>query len=218
MATQAKGYLATDAQVASLAREYVTSANGAEQARGTYLRILVAHSLRELHKGTHKRYSAAESLGAVETAHAHLYAIVVEATMTPDVVPDPDASDIERKRRTKERNRRTTFARTSKAALTGFVKAGGRLSTLTPEEVNRDTLTQFARAAREGPASLPDRVRSTVERLETLVKQLAEQDIEAAREAVDALRIELQAIVTPPKRMRGSRKVGEMTLHASPEG
>lgn len=211
---QSKGYLATDAQVAALAKDYVTNADGAERARGTYLRILTAHSLRELQKSPHKRHSTAEALGAVEAAHAHLYAVVMEATTTPDVAPDPDASDVERKRRTQERNRRTTFARTSKSALVGFIKAGGRLVTLTPEEVNRDTLTRFARAAREGPAALPDRVKSTVERLETLLRQLAAEDADAAREVVDGLSVELKSIVSPPRRMTGSRKVGNITLHA----
>lgn len=209
-----KAYLATDAQVASLAKQYVTNADGAEQARGTYLRILVAHSLRELQKGAHKRHTAAESLGAVEAAHAHLYGVVVEAVLTPDVAPNPEASKEERARRTLERNRRTTFARSSKADLTGFVKAGGRLSTLTPESVTRDALRRVVRAAREGPAALPDRVKATVERLEGLVKQLAQEDLEAAREIVDGLKMELRAIVTPPKRMRGTRKVGDITLHA----
>lgn len=215
MATaQHKGYLATDAQVAALAREYVTSANGAEQARGTYLRYLTAHSLRELQKSQHKRHSTAEALGAVEAAHAHLYGVVVESTLTPDVVPDPQHSKEERNRRTLERNRRTTFARTSKAALVGFIKAGGRLASLTAEEVNRDTLTRFARAAREGPASLPDRARTTGERLLAVVRALMAEDPEAARTLVDGLSVELQSILTPPKRMTGSRKVGNITLHA----
>src|SRR4051812_10352391 len=117
MAPQSKGYLATDAQVAALARDYATSRSGADRAQQTFLSILTAHSLRELAKGSHKRHTTAEALGAVETAHAHLYAIVVEATLTPDVAPDPDASDEERRRRTQERNRRTTFARSSKSDL-----------------------------------------------------------------------------------------------------
>lgn len=209
-----RAYLATDAQVAILAKQYVTSADGAEQARGTYLKYLVAHALRELQKSPHKRHTAAESLGAVETVHAHLYGVVVEATITPDIAPDPEATPEERNRRTQERNRRTTFARTSKSALVAFIKAGGRLLTLTPESVTRDALTRFARAAREGPAALPDRVRTTVERLEALVKQLAAEDPAAAREVVEGLSVELQAIVTPPTRMRGTRKVGNITLHA----
>jgi hypothetical protein len=209
-----KGYLATDEQVAALAKEYVASATSAENARGTYLRILLAHALRELHKGSHKRHTAAEALGAIETAHSHLYTVVTEATLTPDVTPDPDASDVERRRRTQERNRRTNFARSSKSDLTNFVKAGGRLVTLTPETVSRDELRRFARAAREGPKALPDRVASAVERLETLVRQLMEQDPDGAREVVEGLQLELQTIVTPPKRMAGKRKVGNITLHA----
>lgn len=239
-----KGYLASDEQVASLAKEYVTSATGAETARGTYLRILLAHSLRELHRGSHKRHTAAEALGAVETAHAHLYAVVVEATLTPDVTPDPNLSDEERRRRTQERNRRTNFARSSKSEIAGFIKAGGRLVTLTPETITRDTLRQFSRAAREGPKSLPERVTAAVDRLASLseqlmeedpkttakaapktiahigevlavfVQRLADQDADAARGAVTDLQVELQAIVSPPRRMTGKRKVGGLTLHA----
>lgn len=212
MAKQA--FLATDAQVAALARDYVTSADGTARASGTYLQYLLAHTLRELHKNPHKRYTMADAQGALAAAHAHLYAVVVEATVTPDVAPDPDVSKDERDRRTKERNRRTVFARTSKADITAFIKAGGRLATLDPATVTRDMLRKFASAAREGPAALPDRVRSTADRLEALVKQLVEEDREAAAQIVESLSVELHAIVTPPKLMRGSRKVGNITLHA----
>lgn len=214
MPIRTKGYLATDAQVASLAKDYVTHADGSEQARGTYLRILVAHAQRELSKSDHKRHSAAESLGAIETAHAHLYGVVLEAITTPDIALVSDASDVERKRRAQERNRRSTFARSSKSALAGFVKAGGRLASLIPDDVTRDQLTKFTREAREGPVALPDRVETTAKRLETLVKQLMAEDPDAAKTAVEALSWDLQAIVTPPKQMRGTRKVGEMTLRA----
>lgn len=243
MATNPKGYLATDAQVATLAKEYVTNATGAENARGTYLRILLAHSLRELHKSPHKRHTSAEALGAIESAHAHLYAVVVEATLTPDVAPEPKLSDEERRRRTQERNRRTNFARSSKSEIAAFIKAGGRLASLSPETITRDALRQFSRAAREGPKSLPDRITAAVERLTGLTEQLLEepktaakaapkivsaigsalaefiqqwneQDADAAREAVTDLEADLTAIVAPPKRMTGRRKVGGLTLHA----
>lgn len=209
-----QNFLATDAQVATLAREYVQSADGTARASGTYLQYLLAHTQAELAKSPHKRHTQADSVGALAAAHARLYAVVVEATVTPDVVADPDATKDERDRRTKERNRRTVFARTSKADLTAFIKAGGRLATLTPATVTRDELRRFARAARAGPATLPDRVTAAAERLQTLVRQLAEEDAAAAREAVDELSTELSAIVTPPKQMRGTRKVGNITLHA----
>lgn len=207
-------YLATDAQVASLARDYVQSATGAENARGTFLRILVAHSLREFSRSQMKRHTQAEQLACVETAHAHLYQVVLEAVTTPEIQADAEVDVDERRRRTLERNRRTTFARTSKSALAGYVKAGGKLASLDPSTVTRDTLTQFVRSAREGPASAPERFDAAKTRLEKALRDLLEQDPVAAREAFDTLQHELQAIVTPPKRMTGTRKVGGITLHA----
>lgn len=214
MATKQNPYLRNDTQVAQLAREFVQNATAVDNVRGTYLRILVAHALQELSRSQLKRYSTATALASVETVHAHLYAVVLEAVTTDDVRAEPGLEAGERRRRTAERNRRTTFARSSKSELANFVKAGGRLDQLTPETVTRDTLRDVIRAARAGPASVPERFTTLADRLETTLRSYVEQDAEAAREALDDLRHRLQAVVTPPKRMTGTRKVKDLTLHA----
>lgn len=208
-------YLATDAQVATLTREHVQNAQGAATGQETFLRILLAHSLRELSKGQHKRHSAAEALASVETAYAHLYAIVLEAVTTPDLTADnPDLDKAEKRRRAQERNRRSGFARSSKSELATFVKLGGRLVTLEPATVTRDILRAFIKSARAGPASAPERVEAAATRLENVLRELAAEDLSAAKDALDDLRHRLQAVVTPPKRMTGTRRVGDITLRA----
>lgn len=207
-------YLATDAQVASLAKDYVQNASGVESARGTYLKIHLAHALQEIAKGTAKRHTAAETLAAVETTHARLYAVVLEAVTTPDIAKAEDLSPEESRRRAQERNRRSAFARSSRSELANFIKLGGRLLTLTPETVTRDALRQFIRTARAGPASIHDRLEAAVKRTETILREMTEEDADAARNALDDLQHRLQAVVTPPKRMTGRRKVGNITLTA----
>lgn len=214
MATKQNQYLRNDTQVAALAREFVQNATAVDNVRGTYLRILVAHALQELSKSQLKRYSTATALASVETVHTHLYAVVLEAVTTDDVRAEPGLDAGERRRRTSERNRRTTFARSSKSELANFVKAGGRLDQLTPETVTRDALRDVIRAARAGPASVPERFEHYADRVETALRSFMEQDADAAREAAESLRHRLAVLIKPPKRMTGTRRVGDMTLHA----
>lgn len=210
---QKTGFIANDATLKTLAKDYVTGTDAADAVKGVYLKVLVAHSKREAETLAHKRLTQSDALGAVSAAHALMYTIILDAVVTPDVAPDDSVDKDERTRRTTERNRRTTFARTAKATLLGYIKAGGRLAALDPASTTKEQLRSFARAAREGPKGVADQIAAAEGRLEKLVALLKEEDAGAAQEAVQSLAMKLQAIVTPPKRI-GSRKMKNITLHA----
>jgi len=207
------GFIATDAVLKSLARDYVAGANAAEDVKGTYLRVLVAHSQRETASLARKRVTQADALGAVAAAHGAMYAVILDAVTTPEIAADDSLPAEERQQRARERNRRTTFARTAKSTLTSFIKAGGRLVALEPATVSKEQLRSYSSVAREGPQTVADQVAATESRLEKLIAALKAENPEAAQEAVQSLQMKLQAIVTPPKRM-GSRKLKDMTLTA----
>lgn len=209
------GYIASDATLKTLAQNYVSGSDAADEVRGVYLKVLVAHSLREAQNLSNKRITQADAQGAVAAAHALLYAIILDAVTTPDVAADDGVDKDERRRRSKERNRRTTFARTAKSTLLGFVKAGGRLATLEPATVTKEQLRTFAQQARQGPKAVVDQIKAARSRLEKLLATLKETDPEAAQEEVDTTGTTLQAIVTPPKPMRGTRRLKDVTLRAA---
>lgn len=209
------GYIASDATLKTLAQQYVTGADAADEVRGVYLKVLVAHALREAQNLSHKRITMPDAIGAVTAAHSLLYAVILDAVTTADVAADDSLDKDERSRRARERNRRTTFARTAKSTLLSFVKAGGRLVTLDPASVTKEFLRTFTQQARQGPKTLPDQIKAARARLGKLVAALKEQDADAAQEEVDTTSTTLQAVVTPPKQMRGTRRLKDVTLQAA---
>lgn len=202
------GYLVTDAALAALARDYMDGITRADTVRGSYLRVLVAHSKRALR-------SVKDALEAVEQTHLHLYGVITNAVTTPDIEPAEGLIAEERDRRTRERNRRTNFARTAKSTLVSWIRAGGELKTLNPKEVTKDKLQELYAQARP-----PDR-KSTWERLETrvedLLKKLVEDDLDEAQALVNSLQAKINAVIAPeagrkPVASR-KKKVGELVLH-----
>lgn len=208
------GYIVTDAVLTALAREYASGVEQAEGVRGTYLRILVAHSKRELETRGVKRATADAAKAAVQAAHDQLYPVVLKAITTPDIAPDDDASAEETRRRTRERNRRSTFARTSKTTLIRWIEAGGRLVSLNPAEVTKEGLQALYAGARAGPGTPAQRVERLRTTMEKQIRDLLEEDADAARELVEDVVMKLQAIITPPKPLtRSRRRAGELVLH-----
>jgi hypothetical protein len=216
------GYIVSDATLVQLTKEFGEGIDKADGVRGNFLKILVAHSKRALGKWNVKRATTEKALEAVDEAYGHLYAVVLEAITTPDLQPDPDVSQEERTRRAYERNRRSTFARSAKSTLVAWINAGGRLATLNPAEVTKEELrSAYAGEGTSASArTLESRIASTASRLEAFVKELAEDDLEEAREAVEELIGRLQALVepeAPPGKHRPltarKKRIGELTLH-----
>lgn len=216
------GYIVSDATLVTLTKDFVDGIDKADSVRGNFLKILVAHSKRALGKWNVKRATAEKALEAVEEAYGHLYAVVLEAITTPDLLPDPDISQEDRSKRAYERNRRSTFARSAKSTLVAWINAGGRLATLNPADVTKEELRRLyaGEGAGEGARTLEGRIAATATRLEAFVKELADEDIEEAREKVEELIGRLQALIEPaappgkhkPLTSR-KKRVGELTLH-----
>jgi len=217
------GYLVTEAALAALAKDYASGVEQTEGVRGTYLRILVAHSKRELETAGVKRATTDAALAAVQRAHEALYTIVLAAITTPDIAPDDEADADETRRRTKERNRRSTFARTSKTTLVRAIEAGERLAALDPATVTKEMLQARYAQVRAGPGTATERIARLRASLERLVRELAEEDKDAAQAAVRETQKGLRAALKPapaePEQpavrplTRKRKQVGELTLH-----
>lgn len=222
------GYIASKPALLALAKRYAEGIDQTEGVRGTYLRILVAHSKRELETQGVKRATTDIALGAVQAAHDQLYPIVLQAITTEDITPDEEADAEETRRRTRERNRRSTFARTSKTTLTRAIQAGERLAALDPATVTKEMLQARYAQVRAGPGSTVERITRVETTLETLIKELAQEDAEAAAVRVADIQKRLRAAVkhpepaqpeatasqAPRQLIRGRKKVGELTLTA----
>lgn len=222
------GYLATEATLTALARRYAEGVDVAEETRGTYLRVLVAHSKRELEAQGSRRVTVEIALAAVQAAHDVLYPIVLKAITTADIAPDEDADAEETRRRTRERNRRSTFARTSKTTLVRAIEGGARLAAMDPKTITKEELmTRFGKV-RAGPGTHLERIGRLSTTLESEVRELAQADPDAAAKAVQELQKALRAVLKqpgepeqppmeaqPPRPLiRGRKKVGELTLTA----
>jgi hypothetical protein len=200
------GYIVNEAALSDLARRYADGIAATEGVRTTYLQILVAHSKQEV---SGKRSTARQEQEAVENTHGKLYGIILDAITTKDLVADDALPKDEQKRRSRERNRRTVFARTSKSTLKRWLEAGGKLSSLDPATVTKEALRVQAT-----PDTKPDEVIARAEQImERALRVLVIQDQEAAQEVVNDIQARLQEIVTPPKPLtRTRRQVGSMTL------
>lgn len=214
IAPEKTGFLVTDLVLAAMARDYVASADRVGRLRGSYLSVLVAHSKRELKA---RKYTQEQAVEAIEKVHAHFYEVILGAVVTPEIEITEELSKEESLLRSRERTRRATFARTAKSTLLSAIKAGARLSSLDPAKVTKASLQAVYAQAREGPKTFEEKVARVENRLEELVKQLAEEDRDAAEQLVEELQVRLEAIFQEPKKavqMKGKRKVGELTLHA----
>lgn len=217
-APEKTGFILSDAALAGLVRDYAASVERTDRVRGTYLSVLVAHSKREL--GSVRRATTEQAVAAVEKVNDHFYPIILEAVITPDIVITDDISEDEKVRRSKERTRRATFARTAKSTLLSAIKSGARLVTMDPAKVTKASLQQYyAQQPRGGPAPTPaERVQRTEERagqlieqladvdlgtaasfvegrLEALIEQVAEEDVAAAQRFVEELQDRLEAVL-----------------------
>lgn len=132
-------YLLNEKEIEALAAERASSGVLLENVDSTYLRALVACVQREL-KGRHGRLGSEPQLTALETIAAPFYAAVLRGVTTPDIVLTADMEPDEVTRRSRERNRRGTFARTAKSTLASWVKVGGDLRKLKPDRVTKHEL------------------------------------------------------------------------------
>lgn len=218
------GWIASDAILTSLAKDYVEGRDQSISVAGSYVKILTAHTQRELEKQGVKRATKEKALAAIETVHAHAYAVILAAVTTPDLKHSEDLPDKEQTRRALERNRRSNFARSAKSTLVAYVEAGGSMSALKPSDVTKELLRSQYQP--KNPPTPQERAERAVVRIEALLTALAAEDMDAAEELAEMIRTRVAAVVATqaahapkkaPRRLvpKGkSVKRGDLTLTA----
>lgn len=141
MATlESKGYIATETDIAALARSIITGSLQSESGRRDYLKVLLASTIDVLGAKPRLRQGRASKLDesevlkqteALEATHTRFYAIIVRETAS--VIPAG-------KDKSGELNRRTAYARVAASRLRAYAKSGGDLTILAPARVTRETI------------------------------------------------------------------------------
>lgn len=149
--TRAK-YRVQPEQLTALAREHYDHSTGVTDLQGTYLRVLVAAVKATTGAGDGKK----EVLETIDSIHAEYMPHLEAGVLTPDIMPDERRPKEEQERRTREKHRRPTFARSSKSELRSYVNLGGDLKDLEPGTVTRGTLREFIKSQRNPGIELPE--------------------------------------------------------------
>lgn len=181
-------YVATEAQVEDLTVAQWQAASGLEIHNATYLRVTLAQAQAKTGTKARGRHSKDAQLAVLVAVNAIFYAAVLRGLVKADpaIAQDDALEPPEKSRRALERNRRSTFARTSYRELVGFVERGGDLRTLDVETVSKASLRAFGKA----PES-EDRTERTLERAQgailRAINRLARGDPAEALERLDAV-------------------------------
>jgi hypothetical protein len=205
-------YVATEAQVESLAREQYSAASQMAVANSTYLRVLIAGCQAELGQRRRGPVRADAQMEVLEKVHARFYAAVIRGVTTDDVAQDDSLDRTERGRRQLERNRRSGFARSAATTLRNYVRSGGDLRALEVDSVSKGDLQKFV-AAHEAPGA--DKFGLRIQRAEksilNAIKQQARGDPEKAVATLEALleRLQLALEQLEPDKTLVSRPPGE---------
>lgn len=189
-------FKASDEQIETLARLNLHNIQGLDNVRGAYLKSLVAGVQTTAKPASRKR--PAEVATALDTVHDRFYAAVTRGVVTPDIFDDDGLEQEEKTRRSLERNRRTTFARTAKNAVANYIKAGGDVFALDPVTVTKNELNTFVLAMRAKSAApnLEHRATLAVDRLEEIARELADDDKDAAVQAVQEVMARMANFLT----------------------
>lgn len=183
-------FKAEPAQVEQLAHELYASQGAARNADGTYLKVLVAACQASLGKAPRRKATDVPGqLAVLEKVNETFYAAVLRGVTTPDVQPDPSFDKAESTRRSLERNRRSTFARSAKSTLAAFVGAGGDMRKLDVVLTTKALLRGFVDQGRDTEL----RHNLTIERAErAILAVLEEEEPDAARDRLETLIERLQ--------------------------
>jgi hypothetical protein len=186
-------YVATEAQVESLAREQYTAASQVAVANSTYLRVLIAGCQAELGQRRRGPVRVDAQLELLEKVHARFYAAVMRGVTTEDIAQDESLDRTERGRRQLERNRRSGFARSAATTLRNYVRAGGDLRALEVDSVSKSDLQKFV-ASQESPDTdkFGQRIARGEKTILNAIKQQARASPDKAVENLEALLERLQ--------------------------
>jgi hypothetical protein len=173
-------WLLSDSEISKLAAGYVEAGEKAATVRGSYLKALVAHVQAALKKKGPKP----TDLALVETTSKRLYDVVLAAVSTPNSTP-------------LERNSRSAFARSAKATLVLYVKAGGSIRELDPATVTKQALREASEGVQSVANTPQTKVNRSIKRLLSVVRGLpAARAISVLNAAVGTLTEALEALTS----------------------
>lgn len=183
-------YIATEADVTEVTRQYLEATTNAEAGRQTYLRMLAATSIKELGSvpkrsiaGRPRRLSQeeqAQQLAAIATVHERFYNAVLQ-------VVEESLHSVPAKERAIEKNRRSNFARTALYALRLYVRAGKDLTALDLKKLSKSALAVVVPQRPPTARRLKGRVDRASKVFVTALLALSEADKDTARAELDSL-------------------------------
>lgn len=184
--------LMTEREIESLAAERVRQAGDVAKSDGTYLSALIVAVQSKLGAKRGKRPATDAQLAALDETHGVYYAAVLRGVTTPDIAIEAHVEHGEAMRRTRERSRRATFARSAKSTLATWCKAGGDLRALDADKVSKTELRTSAQAADEPEGSAEQRsLRRATERIAKVIAQTARGSPANARAWLEGIIAEL---------------------------
>lgn len=222
-------YVANDQQIRTLAQAYCDAQERASQVNGTFLRVLIAGT--QIAMGTQPRLRASrdklpdfdvtEDLRTLNKVHLHYYEVILDAIVTDDIRDNPKLRQAEKSRRAMERNRRTNFARTAKATLVAYVRAGGNVRSLVVPTVTKASLRAFAEQARSKEVAKQEpkeRVQTFVDRIMTRVEALRKDDEAIAADVAQLLILQLTDVAKCEKFTKSPKKAADEGIPLELEG
>lgn len=225
---EARGYVATDADVEAITRTHLSAVLMVGSSKVTYLRALVATAQAELGLEPRAKPGKAKTLdktavvaqvAAARKVHERFLEIVTR--VASENLPASDKA--------KELNRRTNFARTAAYALMRPLRRGLDLSSIAAARVTKAALLAMAppmEARPPSPARSRKRAHRLVERLTSELRTLADVDMPAAVSELEAIMsfasgrlaelgvttvTKTQLIKTPSRRQRGASHVAGLS-------
>lgn len=208
MNIEVKSYVATPAEVETLAAAIIDGVQSTESGRSTYLRTLIATTQSELGMKARLRNASSSAKLPEATIDLHLKAFESVAKRFGDAVsrvakatvPMPDAALL---------RSRTGFARSAASTVRSYIRSGADVSLLAAHSVTKSSLHVAVPRARRRAMSevrLQAQIARLTNRLEASCKSLAGIDRDRARAALQPALAQLASVV-----MRSSRPLNDMT-------
>lgn len=170
--TQA-GFFASEEQIEALARYNLQNITGSDAVKGIYLKSLIVGVQKHLEDSQVEQ----EPTVVLNIVHERYYKAVMRAVTPQALADDAKLPKDVRRARSQERNRRGNFARSAKSTVLSFIKADGDIMQLNAETITKTELSAFSLAMRSHvvpQATLTERAAAAIDRLEELIRQLAD--------------------------------------------
>lgn len=190
-------YLASAEDVQSMTSVHLDAQQTVSRTHGTYFRILVACTQKDIcgkptlrarsHAGDGAQIDTAAHLEAFERINSSLYAAVLRASVPAELEGNDRLNADEARRRSLERNRRTNFARSSATTLRQFIKRGGNVLRLSVPTVTKNAVAAMTPAAEGEGQPSEDRARRKAARAASQIIATAEAIAESDKPSAIAV-------------------------------